>query len=78
MYRAIIKVVKFSRSGWDEYYDTDYIYVKADTKEDVVKLADCKVKSINNEDDSKGDFGITLSSRSARVVGYEKVEEVYI
>jgi len=71
-YKAIIEQEHFSRSGWDSSNDTEIVYLYDDSLP-TLKL---KVKEYIKENEyiSKGDFGITLSSVSCKLISYQEVE----
>lgn len=75
MYRAIIEVEEFYRSGWDSYHYTYEVYTEAPTKEECKKEAEKKIKYYN-EKSRKGDFGIVLQSYEAKLKHIEKFSVV--
>lgn len=65
-FKADIEITKFTRQGWDTYDDSSTITIEADS-------ADALKEKINNyiggkTSNSKGDFGITLSDTSCKVL----------
>lgn len=71
MFRAVIKVIKYSTSGWDNYKDTYEEYVEHENLRECKKLAKKLIDELK-EKEYKGDFNITLTSYDAEVLRYEE------
>jgi hypothetical protein len=71
MFKAVITLTTFSRSGWDEYENYEEFEVFGNTL-DNLKLAVEKYKK-ENQYNRTGDFGITLGEAKVTGVKYFEV-----
>ena len=70
---TLVQITKNSQQGWDEYKNTTIERCEAKTLEESKNKADKLAKEYNSRE-SVGDFGIVLTSYSAKVLHTELVK----
>jgi hypothetical protein len=71
MFRGVVEVTHYTQQGFDSYADTSLDHVLGVSVEDCEKRANALIKLLKDSNRT-GDFGISLSSYSAKLLSIEE------